>query len=257
LEEKTEFIEQHLQPIILEKWKKLKSNSRMIWTVFQSLNRMQYQGKELWEPTLEILKKAKLNNYKMIEAYETMTSLQGSGKFYRDLSQEVEYWKNKSVAQDDRSYRYDPDGQRWFSFTELKERREEYKYTDQKQRSYVEELTAEERRLQKEREAQLAEERRQQERERALNEIVKERYIQLLRGDAQEEFQGMNQEDELLETTEAEQVEEEDIYHEQEIENLLKDQKGEHSEELKRKLKDQLIKAKKAREQASKVEEDE
>jgi len=223
--------------------------------LFTSLDRLQYPSQKLWDPLLELLKKTKLNNHIIIEAYQIISKLSQSGQFCRDLSKDVAFWKEKTGAQHDRTFRFNVEEEQWFTFQELKARREDYKFTDQKQRSYAEELTEEERRKQIENEARLAEERRQAERERLMNEIVKERYVQLIRGDSVTEFEGMNKEDEVSDSEEIETVETEGVYDEAEIDLLLQETDLKKPEDAKRKAKEQEIKAKKAREEARKVQE--
>lgn len=153
--------------------------------LFQAINKLQYFDQELCELVLTALKSRKSfsRGLQLIEVYETLAKIQASGSFYRDLSADVGFWKDRLKSKDSVVWRYDIENMKWFTYQDLKADRDNYKFPEQVLQTYTKELTEEER-IKKEAEEQEKEiERQEQERDKRMNDIVKERYQLIMRGD--------------------------------------------------------------------------
>jgi len=184
-EDKISFLKSHLQPLIVSKWKKIQHEKPQLFMLLQAIHKLEYYDKELCDLVLNTLKDRKsfARGLQLIQVYEILCNIKSSGKFYRDLSADITFWKDRLKAKDSVAWRYDVENMKWYTYQELKAERDNYKFPDQVLKTYTRELTEEER-LKKEAEEKEKEiERQEQEREKRMNDIVKERYQLIMRGD--------------------------------------------------------------------------
>ena len=155
-----------------------KYNLKCNLIIFDSLIRLEYYDQELWDILLENLITRKF--IKKIEdlrnLYETLDDLRASGNFYRDLTPEVEHFKNIFMTKPDLVWRYKCDEKRMYTYQELKAKREDC--PEQKLTRYFDpkmlEVVIEEKIITDE------------SRNREFDELIKTRYISLLRGETRE-----------------------------------------------------------------------
>ena len=187
-EHKHAFIKANLQPHILETWNKdLEYKSGSLVTLFRAVCELEYFDKELIEKLFETIKKKKqLRKSKyVLEFFETFSELQEKGVFYRDLSDDISHNRQILESKPDVMWKYNLDERRELTYFEMKAVRDDFKYLDQFTNIYTSQVTEDDMKERQEMEDQRAQFKREYEKEQAMNDIVREQYVRLLRGDAE------------------------------------------------------------------------
>lgn len=120
------------------------------------------------------------------DLYVLFKELDKSGKFYRELTGEIDHWRELLLKKDDLTWRYNIEERRFYSYDELKSLREDFPYMDQYLEFTDPKLSQEDEDLRLKMEEEEEEERLREERDARLNEIVRDRYMSMLRGDVTE-----------------------------------------------------------------------
>ena len=196
------FITQYLKPKILEGWDtRVKYVPKTLLELFDRFSVMEYFDKDLWEKILEEMKARKCIK-KMttcIHIHHRLLEIQKNKKFYKDLTSDIKFWEEKLTKRDDFNYRYNLAEQRWYTYQELKAKRDDYKYTDQldtHKAIYVEDTEEDLKNLSEEERRALLEDDETVQREKQFEEIIRERLMMIKKGDLLGGLQDIGEEDE-------------------------------------------------------------
>lgn len=101
--------------------------------MIEQLLRMEFYDKELWELALSPLeKRVRFKNILIIHGlYDTLLKSQQSGKNPINLSNVLEKLRNKLQSRVDFRWRYNVEENRFYTFQELKAKRDDYKFPEQ------------------------------------------------------------------------------------------------------------------------------
>ncbi len=194
LEEKKEFLSEKLQPLLEDGWVTIRRTEDLLLNLFKALASLQENDEQIWKPVLEGLKKnKKVSNdfYIVRDIYETLSSIQKNQTISFDFTPEIEHWKLQLTNNDDFTYRYNVEEQRMYTFKELKAQRDIIRYPDQMIRLDLSKRKEIDQGDYDESEEMGEEEKQALQRDDALNEIVKERFLSIMRGDSTFELDGI------------------------------------------------------------------
>jgi hypothetical protein len=230
-----------LKEKILEYWGTYFRHSPVrLLAVFNAYTDLEYYDQELWDPLLESLKTkrgiTKLQHY--INYYEKLSDLQSSGKFYKDLAGDIQRWEENLRKVTDFAWRYNIDERRFYTYEELKANREDYKFPNQIQthkfiekadKDALSDMTEEEKKA-------IISEKERTDREKELNEIVMEKFMQLKKGDIVTGLEDL-EEDEAVDVVEDYMDDEDEVL----SEDISADTKKEEEKVLKQKLRQEKV----------------
>eukprot|EP00331_Platyophrya_macrostoma_P000915 CAMPEP_0176405268 /NCGR_PEP_ID=MMETSP0127-20121128/244_1 /TAXON_ID=938130 /ORGANISM="Platyophrya macrostoma, Strain WH" /LENGTH=421 /DNA_ID=CAMNT_0017784309 /DNA_START=105 /DNA_END=1370 /DNA_ORIENTATION=+ len=123
-----------IKPKLLQHWHKtLQHQKKKMIRLVDFLIAMDYYDAEIWEHLLVALRSRK--SLQGVDAasklYETFSKLNEEGKVPFDLSEDVEHYKNILTTKPDNIWRYNVEEKRFYTYQELKAKRNDYPYPDQ------------------------------------------------------------------------------------------------------------------------------
>lgn len=166
-------------------WKKLQYQVKYLLILLKAIVRLEYYDQELCDMLFQALMSRKtLKKFEVVaDLYVLFQELDKSGKFYRELTSEIDHWRQLLYRKEDLTWRYNIEERRFYSYDELKAVREDFPYMDQYLEFTDPKLSLEDEKIRLEMEREEEEERQREERDARLNEIVRDRYMSMLRGD--------------------------------------------------------------------------
>jgi len=170
---------------MVAQWKKLQYQVKYLLLLLKAIVRLEYYDQELCDMLFQALMARKtLKKFEVVaDLYVLFKELDQSGKFYRELTSEIDHWRQLLLRKDDLTWRYNIEERRFYSYDELKSIREDFPYMDQYLDYTDPKLSQEDEQKRLEMEQEEEEERLREERDARLNEIVRDRYMSMLRGD--------------------------------------------------------------------------
>lgn len=173
---------------MVAQWKKLQYQVKYLLILLKAIVRLEYYDQELCDMLFQALQSRKtLKKFEVVaDLYVLFKELDKSGKFYRELTGEIDHWRELLLKKDDLTWRYNIEERRFYSYDELKSVREDFPYMDQYLEFTDPKLSQEDEDLRLKMEEEEEEERLREERDARLNEIVRDRYMSMLRGDVTE-----------------------------------------------------------------------
>ena len=108
-----------------------KYTSKNLYKLFTYLVKLEYFDEEIFEHVLKNIVKRKYAGgfEQIISIYESLSTLQLQKKYKRDLSPEIGILKDILKSDVDFSWRYNADERRYYTYFELKAKREDYNRT--------------------------------------------------------------------------------------------------------------------------------
>lgn len=204
IEHVSDFVTTHLKETVFAQWKKIQYKPKYLIELFEKLTTRQLFDQEIWEKLFESLKRPKavkrLEDFALL--HTNLLKLQESGAFFRDLTDEVAFWSEKITTNHDHYTRYNIEEQRFFTFEEMKAKREENNFPDQMYKIYfdpkydqVDDMS----KLSEEERKQAIAMQEEKARDVTFDDIVNQRIASLKKGDLLSPFQDLLQDDESKE----------------------------------------------------------
>jgi hypothetical protein len=213
------FVSEHLKPAVLENWKLVHYKPNTLLEYFKKLSDREWYDEEIWNALFTSMKHKK--TIKKVEelslVHSRLLKIQESGKFPSDLTEEIAFWTEKITTNHEHYTRYNIEEQRYFTFEEMKAKREEYNFPDQIYKIWFNpkfEQTDEMSKLSEEERKKAIAQQEEKARDVTFDEIVNQRIASLKKGDLLSPFQDLLQDDEnkeVLGEYEEDDGEEDDI----------------------------------------------
>lgn len=118
-ETKISFVEKYLKPLLLKDFTPLLRSWFRLLSLTESMITLKYYDKDIWERTLKNYAakiKTRVNIYKIVKLYNQLKEIHQKGVLHRDITPELEVFKQKILSRADYKWVYNLEQNRYHTF---------------------------------------------------------------------------------------------------------------------------------------------